>query len=107
MFGVLVVKNQQQQVGFLAAFSGQIDGLETDIQFVPHVSTMALHDVSYLKESKIINDINAQIAELENSDAIKSLQLSLNADTQKFEQQLHAQQLIMQANRKRAKKTTQ
>lgn len=104
MFGVLVVKNQQQQVGFLAAFSGQIDGLETDIQFVPHVSTMALQDVSYLKESKIINDINAQIAELENSEHIKSLQISLNADTQKFEQQLHAQQLIMQGNRKERKK---
>ncbi|XQF91656.1 hypothetical protein ACOBV8_19105 (plasmid) [Pseudoalteromonas espejiana] len=50
MFGVLVVKNQQQQVGFLAAFSGQIDGLETDIQFVPTHLPMALHDVLFKRK---------------------------------------------------------
>ena len=37
MFGVLVVENQQQQLGFLAAYSGQIEGKSDWSGFVPAV----------------------------------------------------------------------
>ena len=104
MFGVLVVQNQQQQLGFLAAYSGQLENLNTDIKCVPNVSTMALEDVGYLKESKIINEINAQIHALENASTLNKLTASLNADKAAFDQQLHAQQSVMQANRKTRKK---
>jgi tRNA pseudouridine32 synthase/23S rRNA pseudouridine746 synthase len=37
MFGVLVVKTQQNKVGFLAAFSGKLAGINEHSKFVPAV----------------------------------------------------------------------
>lgn len=42
MFGVLVVEDQQQQLGFLAAYSGQIEGKSDWLGFVPAVCDSAL-----------------------------------------------------------------
>ncbi|TMO82239.1 RNA pseudouridine synthase [Pseudoalteromonas sp. S3776] len=103
MFGVLVVQNPQKQIGFLSAYSGQLENLSSEIKCVPNVSTMALEDVGYLKESKIINEINTQIHALENASTLNKLSASLSRDTEKFEQQLQAQQSVMQANRKARK----
>ncbi|KPZ58397.1 RluA family pseudouridine synthase [Pseudoalteromonas sp. P1-25] len=103
MFGVLVVQNPQKQIGFLSAYSGQVENLSSEIKCVPNVSTMALEDVGYLKESKIINEINTQIHALENASTLNKLSASLSRDTEKFEQQLQAQQSVMQANRKARK----
>jgi len=103
MFGVLVVQNPQKQIGFVSAYSGQLENLSSEIKCVPNVSTMALEDVGYLKESKIINEINTQIHALENASTLNKLSASLSRDTEKFEQQLQAQQSVMQANRKARK----
>ena len=73
MFGVLVVKNEQNELGFLAAYSGQVDANKASINFVPPISSMQLNDENYLAKSKIINDLNAQIDELENSEQLKSI----------------------------------
>ena len=40
MFGVLVVENEQQELGFLAAYSGQVEANKAGIEFVPPISSM-------------------------------------------------------------------
>ncbi|MBH0021193.1 RNA pseudouridine synthase [Pseudoalteromonas sp. SWXJ133] len=103
MFGVLVVQNAKQQLGFLSAYSGQIEGDKGNISFVPPVSSMQLQDDSYLTQSKIINDINAQIEQLENSEQLHEVNSKLDDATQSYQQALLAQQAVMQAGRQQRK----
>lgn len=103
MFGVLVVQNAKQQLGFLSAYSGQIEGDKANISFVPPVSSMQLQDDSYLTQSKIINDINAQIEQLENSEQLHEVNSKLDDATQSYQQALLAQQAVMQAGRQQRK----
>lgn len=103
MFGVLVVQNAKQQLGFLSAYSGQIEGDKANISFVPPVSSMQLQDDSYLAQSKIINDINAQIEQLENSEQLLEVNSKLDDATQSYQQALLAQQAVMQAGRQQRK----
>ena len=104
MFGVLVVKNEQNELGFLAAYSGQVDANKENINFVPPISSMQLNDENYLAKSKIINDINAQINELENSEQLKSISQLLATANEGFEKELQAQHALMQKSRKKRKK---
>ncbi|MBB1354161.1 RluA family pseudouridine synthase [Pseudoalteromonas sp. SR45-5] len=103
MFGVLVVQNVKQQLGFLSAYSGQIEGDKGNISFVPPVSSMQLQDDTYLAQSKIINDINAQIEQLENSEQLLEVNSKLDDATQSYQQALLAQQAVMQAGRQQRK----
>ncbi|ATC88565.1 RluA family pseudouridine synthase [Pseudoalteromonas arctica] len=103
MFGVLVVQNTKQQLGFLSAYSGQIEDDKGNISFVPPVSSMQLQDDSYLTQSKIINDINAQIEQLENSEQLHEVNSKLDDATQSYQQALLAQQAVMQAGRQQRK----
>jgi tRNA pseudouridine32 synthase/23S rRNA pseudouridine746 synthase len=103
MFGVLVVQNAKQQLGFLSAYSGQIEGDKGNISFVPPVSSMQLQDDSYLTQSKIINDINAQIEQLENSEQLHEVNSKLDDAIQSYQQALLAQQAVMQAGRQQRK----
>ena len=104
MFGVLVVKNEQNELGFLAAYSGQVDANKESINFVPPISSMQLNDENYLAKSKIINDLNAQIDELENSEQLKSISQLLATANEGFEKELQAQHALMQKSRKKRKK---
>ncbi|MEM5531168.1 RluA family pseudouridine synthase [Pseudoalteromonas arctica] len=103
MFGVLVVQNTKQQLGFLSAYSGQIEDDNGNISFVPPISSMQLQDDSYLAQSKIINDINAQIKQLENSEQLHEVISKLDDATQSYQQALLAQQAVMQAGRQQRK----
>ena len=103
MFGVLVVQNTEQQLGFLSAYSGQIEGDKGNITFVPPISNMQLHDDCYLAQSEIINDINAQIEQLENSEQLHDVNCKLDDATQSYQQALLAQQAVMQIGRQQRK----
>ena len=104
MFGVLVVQNDAQQVGFLAAYSGQLESEKAGINFVPAVSSIQLQDDIYSEQSKIINDINAQIDQLENSKQLAVTKTQLNEATITYQEQLLAQQAVMQLGRLQRKK---
>ncbi len=79
MFGVLVVKTQQNKVGFLAAFSGKLAGVNEHSKFVPAVYD-ALTENSFLNIGMTeLNAINLEIKALEtdelseNSEQINTL----------------------------------
>lgn len=65
MFGVMVVRNQTGQVGYLSAFSGKLAGGNHHPGFVPPVFDMLDEEGFFRKEEKVLNDFNRQIEILE------------------------------------------
>jgi tRNA pseudouridine32 synthase / 23S rRNA pseudouridine746 synthase len=67
MFGVLVVQNQNAELGHLWAFSGKLAESNHHLKFVPTVYDM-LDDNGYFKKEEIIlNQYNAEIEALERN----------------------------------------
>ncbi|WP_434938914.1 pseudouridine synthase [Shewanella sp. HL-SH8] len=81
MFGVLVVKNQQDKLGFLAAFSGKLADQNILPPFVPPVFDMLTKDSFFSVENKQINDINQLIIQHETDPQLTRL-VDLLADQQ-------------------------
>lgn len=77
MFGVLVVKNQENELGYICAFSGKLAGHNQHEKFVPPVFDILLEDGFFKKGEAIVSEINQRIEALEKSsefiDAIKKL----------------------------------
>ena len=70
MFGVLVVKDSEEKIGFLAAFSGNLAGSNSHEYFVPAVYDMLQPDDFFKREEAEISAINRKISELKNSDKL-------------------------------------
>ena len=65
MFGVLVVRNQEGTMGYLAAFSGNLAGSNCHEFFVPPVYDLLNPEDHFKEEEKQISQINQTITELE------------------------------------------
>ncbi|RXP57663.1 RluA family pseudouridine synthase [Lutibacter sp. HS1-25] len=61
MFGVLVVQNQQNEIGYIAAVSGKLAEKNNHKKFVPPVYDMLAKDSYFLKEEAVLNSINSDI----------------------------------------------
>ena len=103
MFGVLVVKNAEQELGYLSAYSGQIISLFANRLFVPPVSNMQLNDEMYLNEQALINRINADITSKEESPKLQQLTVEISHVTTEYESHLLALQSTMADGRKQRK----
>lgn len=68
MFGVLVVKDEENTLGFLAAFSGKMAGGNHHKGFVPPVFDMLTEDSFFLEKSKPLWILNAEIDRLESNE---------------------------------------
>jgi len=73
MFGVLVVKNQQNEIGYITAVSGKLAETNVHKKFVPPVFDMLIKDSYFLKEEETLNNINIAIEKLENNSEYKQL----------------------------------
>ncbi|MCQ1059298.1 pseudouridine synthase [Photobacterium sp. ZSDE20] len=65
MFGVLLVKNQQGEVGFLSAFSGKVANQNLLPNFVPPVFDMLAEGSFFLSGQDKLNELSQQIKKLE------------------------------------------
>jgi tRNA pseudouridine32 synthase/23S rRNA pseudouridine746 synthase len=78
MFGVLVVQNQKNELGFLWAFSGKLAESNQHPFFVPTVFDMLEENSYFKKEETILNQYNKKIEKLENDEnhlaAVKHLE---------------------------------
>ena len=74
MFGVLVVRNPQGEIGFLAAFSGNLAGSNYHDYFVPPVYDLLNPDGYFKEEEERISAINREIAEAETDHSLQELQ---------------------------------
>ena len=64
MFGVLVVKNKQDKIGYLTAFSGKLADKSLPEKFVPPVFNMRTSGSFYIKGELEIDEMNAQLGVL-------------------------------------------
>ena len=67
MFGVLVVEDRSGELGFLAAFSGNLASSNNHEYFVPAVYDMLQPEEFFCREEREISAINKRIAELTQS----------------------------------------
>tara|TARA_R110000751_G_scaffold307911_1_gene435157 strand:- start:82113 stop:83828 length:1716 start_codon:yes stop_codon:yes gene_type:complete len=104
MFGVLLVKNEQGEIGFISAFSGKLAEQNHIQGFVPPVFDLLADDSFFLSEKVAINNLNQEISTLENSPQLLTLQQDLSALETKHEQQLSELKVELIENRKNRKK---
>lgn len=108
MFGVLVVKNKENKIGYLAAFSGKLADKSLPIKFVPPVFNMRTEGSFYIKGELEIDKINNQLSILENSEhylALKGLVNKINKEiTDDLEYQRKKMKLAKSERKIRKKK---
>lgn len=71
MFGVLVVENADKEIGFLAAFSGNLAGRNDHQYFVPAVYDMLQPDDFFRREEAAISAINHKIKIVEQEEGVR------------------------------------
>ncbi len=104
MFGVLVVRNSNNEMGFLAAFSGNLAGTNNHQYFVPPVYDMLQPNDFFRQEEANISAINRRIAEMEQSAELVDAKARLQAIRQEAEQRiatLSAEMLTRKRERER------
>lgn len=85
MYGVLVVKNQRGELGYLSAISGKAVTEQTafcDTYFVPNVFPGLHADQEKFKQQQEVNRLTAQIDSHESNKQFQYLQLLLEAENQ-------------------------
>lgn len=103
MFGVLIVENQNGELGYLSAFSGRINDTMHLNGFVPPVFDILNPNGFFKKGEAELNQINQKVTELENSEEYKDLVGKLKSEKLNYENGLKA----LKEKHKTAKKKRQ
>lgn len=90
MFGVLVVEDSAGELGFLAAFSGNLNGQNVHEYFVPPIYDMLQPDDFFRRGEAEISAINRTIKEREASEEYQSAKAALESAKHDVEQELSA-----------------
>ena len=103
MFGVLLVQNTKNEIGYLAAFSGKLAGVNELSFFVPPIFDMLDENGFYKKEEAILNTLNDEIEQLEQNPKISELKQLLQSENEQSVKAIskYRQQII--ENRKKRK----
>jgi tRNA pseudouridine32 synthase/23S rRNA pseudouridine746 synthase len=100
MFGVLVVQNQKNELGYLWAFSGKLADQNHWPKFVPTVYDM-LEDNGYFKSEEIIlNELNSKIKILEKSTNYTNLREALSKVTTEVREAVETYKKSIKSNKK-------
>jgi tRNA pseudouridine32 synthase/23S rRNA pseudouridine746 synthase len=99
MFGVLVVVNEQNQMGYLAAFSGKLADKSLPEMFVPPVFNMRTEGSFYVKGELEIDAINAQLGILKEDKKYLSLKKCVKKITKEIEDDIAFQRKRMKLSR--------
>jgi len=100
MFGVLVVENQENQLGYLCAFSGKLADKSLPKKFVPPIFNMRTEGSFYIEGENELNEINRKIGELKTNDTFLSLKNELKVLKKSVEEDLAFQRQKMTRNKK-------
>lgn len=107
MFGVLVVKNQDHKIGFLAAVSGKLADTNTHHYFVPPIFDMLPTEGYYKIEEEKLNVLTQKIEQLEQADDYKKAITALAETQQKSDLEKENLRLEMIAAKKERKEKRQ
>ncbi|MDM1294044.1 RluA family pseudouridine synthase [Sphingobacterium sp. N143] len=105
MFGVLVVKNQYNQLGYLAAVSGKLAGSNKHRYFVPPIFDMLEENSFFLTEEVHLNALNKEIERLENSPGLTQTQTDLQLLTDTWNTELELLKSKLRGQKKARKET--
>ena len=112
MFGVLVVQNQDNEIGYIAAFSGKLAGGNHHRRFVPPVFDILEEDGFYKIGEEENNKINRQIEALENAPIFVALKMQLQTaneqvtgDTAQLKEAIKVAKAARDIRRKQGKET--
>ncbi|MBL1319830.1 MAG: RluA family pseudouridine synthase [Methylophaga sp.] len=103
MFGVLLVKNKQGEIGYLSAFSGKIADSNHHAHFVPPVFDMLTEGDFFRTGQENLNQISHQIKSLESNPELSMLEQALKAEQQSSNMQITAHRTSMIEGRKNRK----
>lgn len=107
MFGVLIVKDAQNNIGYIAAFSGKLADKSLPEKFVPPVFNMRTEGSFYLKGELEIDAINAQLSSIKKDEKYLILKELVKKSTQTIADDLAFQRkrlTLFKKNRKTKKK---
>ena len=105
MFGVLVVKNKNNELGYLSAISGKTTNEMLLAHFVPPVFDMDITttDKSYTDEQAVINQINSDIKQLELNPNLQLFKQNLEKITNEYTYELDLKKIQMAQDKKSRK----
>ena len=103
MFGVLVVQNKQNEIGYLAAFSGKLADKSLPNKFVPPVFNMRTSGSFYLKGEAEIDEINNQLTILKKDKTYITLNKSLKKLNKRITEDLRIQRQKMKVQKSERK----
>ena len=100
MFGVLVVENHNNEIGYLAAFSGKLTDKSSPEKFVPAIFNTHAKDSFYKIEEEKLNTFSKQITALESDVRFLEVQKTLQHKTSFVENDLQKQRNKMKLAKK-------
>ena len=103
MFGVLLVSNQQNEIGYLSAFSGQLAGTNHLPKFVPPVFDLLAEDGFFKTKQVIINQLNEKIKIIEKTPSILAADHALKSEKEAASTLIKAHRALMMEARKKRK----
>ncbi|MBK6266885.1 RNA pseudouridine synthase [Marivirga sp. S37H4] len=94
MYGVLVVRNKHNELGYLTAFSGQVEHYEHALNFVPPIHDRLHKNGFFKKGENQLFEINQQVVALENDPEYLELLDLLKQEKALVTTELEAQQQL-------------
>ena len=104
MFGVLIVRNEQDEIGYLAAFSGILAGKTLIPGFVPPIFDTQRKDGFFKKEEDLISQINHQIKTLEEAQEMLDCKKTLESENEIASSQLKQKKKELKEGKQARKK---
>ena len=101
MFGVLVVEDEQGQLGYLAAFSGNLAGENQWDFFVPPIYDLLRPDCYFSQEEQRISAINHEIDRLKKDTYYQALYLAFEQEQTQANQALTQAKAFLKAEKQR------
>ena len=112
MFGVLVVKNSKNEIGYLTAFSGKLADKSLPDKFVPPVFNMRSYGSFYIKGEEEITEMNHRLSFLEQNEnyihlkkSLQNITKNINDDLEKEKQKLKRYKKERKARKKTGRST--
>lgn len=99
MFGVLVVEDNNGNLGYLAACSGKLAGTNQHRYFIPPIFDMLDPEGFFLKEESTINTLNREIEILEKNPKIPALKEQIEVCKKETEQELAEARALNKKNK--------
>jgi tRNA pseudouridine32 synthase/23S rRNA pseudouridine746 synthase len=99
MFGILVVKTQQNEIGYLAAFAGNLATKNLPKKFVPPIFNKRTAGHFYIEGEKEIEAITEEISLLKKDSTYLALKNELEQSTKSIEDDLAIQRKKMKASK--------